>query len=161
MIKLPKEDPEVMAHYMTFVYHSKLPFEGVIPKERGHFGARFMILIDLYVCGERFVHHVIQNAVIKELLRLTHVRCTKGLRWFPSDTHVAAIYQGTPVGSPFRRLIVDMHVVHGSEDWLSANASAEFLMDVTKAFYNRLGHYNAQSKLKEMELDAKDYVSDA
>jgi len=161
VIKLPEEDPKTMAHYMSFVYHNKLPFEHMIPKERRHFNARWPILIDLYVCGERFIHHAIQNAVIEEMLRLTHLRCPKGLRWFPTGSIVAAIYEGTPVGSPIRRLIVDMHVIHGSKDWLSTNASAEFLMDVTKAFYDKSGHHNAQSKLKKMELDSKDYVIDA
>lgn len=29
VIKLPEEDPETMAHYMTFVYSDKLPFDGI------------------------------------------------------------------------------------------------------------------------------------
>ena len=108
-----EEDPETMAHYMTFSYHNKLPFKGIVPKERGHFKARWSILIDPYACGERCVHHAIQNAVIKEILRLTHVRCPKGLRWFPTGTNVAAIYQGAPVGAPIRRLVVDMQTPEG------------------------------------------------
>ena len=124
-----------MAHYMTFVYDNKLPFDGLLPETREQFGARWPILIDLYACGERFLNRPIKDAIIKELLRLVCVKTAIGT-WSPTGENVNRIYRGTPEGSPLRRLIVDIHVTKGKKDWLSPNANAEFLMDMSKALYD-------------------------
>jgi len=160
VIKLPEEDPETMAHYMTFVYHNKLPLDDLRPTKREHFNARWPILIDLYVRGERFLNRAMQNAAIKEVIRLTCVRCGNGMRWFPSRENVDRIYRGTPEGSPIRRLMVDMYAIRGAPEWLSAGADgSQFLLDLTKAFYEKMKHHNAFNEFRGKELDIKKYLS--
>jgi hypothetical protein len=162
VIKLPEEDPETMAHYMTFVYCNKLPFDGIQPRKKEHFALRWSILIDLYVYGERFPCQVIQDAAVKEILRLTRVTCSNGSLWFPIGTNVEKVYGGTPEGSPLRRLMVDMHVIRGCKEWLGtpdAYANPRFLMDVVQAFYDRMSNYKAFGEFRFKELDDERYLS--
>jgi hypothetical protein len=159
VIKFPEEDPETMAHFMTFVYHGQLPFEGVLPQNRNDYAARWCILIDLYVYGERFLYRWIQNAVIKEMVHLTRTKSPTGGRWFPTSAMVDRVYRGTPEGSPLRRLIVDAHVIFGKRDWLSKNANAQFLLDLAKAFYGKIDPDNKVQDFRMKDLDAATYLS--
>lgn len=158
MIKLPEEDPELMAHYLTFVYHYKLPFKGVAPKDRGDYTARWWALVDLYVYGERFLHRPIQNAVIKEILRLTRLKDSNGGQWFPCRRLVDRMYRGTPDGSPGRRLMVDLHIIKGDKSWLHDNSEPQFTTDLTKAFYDMMELHDNFGDFREKELKAKDYM---
>jgi hypothetical protein len=161
VIKLPEEDPERMAHYMTYVYHKKLPLDESKPSKREHYDARWPILIALYVCGEHFLNRTIQDAAIKEIIRVTRIRSHTHSRWFPTHENVKTVYRETPEGSPIRRLMVDLHILHGSKDWLSADAHAEFLMDMTKSLYDMVHIYNALSLLKGKDVQVENYVHGA
>jgi hypothetical protein len=158
VIKLPEEDPETMAHYMTFVYHKKLPFEDIIPKEFSHFKARWPILIDLYVYGERFLCRLIQNAVIKELIHITRTKSINGGIYFPIRANVDKVYRGTPEGSPLRQLMVDMHAIRGKKDWLSENVNAKFLLDLAKEFYDKINTHNKVKDFRLKDLDVAMYL---
>jgi len=161
VIKLPEEDPETMAHYLTFVYHNKLPFKGITPKKRDDYGARWAILVDLYVYGERFLCRVIQNAAIKEMIRLTRVRSSDGSAWFPTGTSVERVYAGTPEGSPMRQLMVDMHVIRGKKEWLGppdAHANPRFLMDLAQAFFEKMDIHKTIADFRLKEFVDKKYL---
>jgi len=158
-IKLPEEDSETMAHYMTFVYSNKLPFDGIEPKKKEDFSPRWPILIDLYEYGERFLCRSIQNAVIKEMILLTRTKDGKGERWYPTSSNVDRAYRGTPAGSPIRRLLVDMHVTTGANSWLSAEPNAQFLADLAKAFYEKMDHHKAFAEFRRKDLDIEKYLS--
>jgi hypothetical protein len=161
-IKLPEEDPETMGHYMTFVYEKKLPLDDLRPDKREHFDARWPILIDLWLYGERFVNRTIQNAAIKEIFRLTCIECRNGLRWYPSRENVDRIYQGTLEGSHLRRLILDMHITMGAPGWFSAGADGrEFLLDLTKDLYEKMRQHNAFDEFRYKDLNVENYLSTA
>lgn len=158
VIKLPEEDPETMAHYMTFVYHRKLPFEGITPRKGEDYSARWWILVDLYVCGEVFLHRVIQDAVIREILRLTRLKCSNGSRWYPTRCLVNRMYRGTPEGSPGRRLMVDIHIMKGEKSWLLENPEPQFATDLAKAFYDMMKLHDKFGDFRGKELKAVDYM---
>jgi hypothetical protein len=50
--------------------------------------------------------------------------------WYPTKQWVDQAYNGTPEGSPIRRLLVDMHMNHGREDWLDGKKNVDFLADL-------------------------------
>lgn len=161
VIKLPEEDPETMAHYMTFVYSDKLPFDGIEPKKRAHFEARWPVLINLYVCGEHFLNLVCQDAVIKEIIRLTRIKGETGSWWFPTGRVVDTIYCETPEGSRIRRLVVDMHVIRETKAWLSSNVNnPQFLLDLSEAFYDKIREHDAFVAFRNKELDVGNYLGE-
>ena len=160
VIKLPEQTPEIMAHFLTFVYHGQLPFNGILPTKKEHFTPRWPILIELYLYGERFLCPSIQNAVIDEILRLTRIACAGGKRWYPTHTNVDKIYRGTPEGSPLRRLMVDMHLVWGRKNWLSETTNAQFLLDVAKAFYDKINPHTVIGDFRLKELVNEDYLGE-
>ena len=160
VIKFPEEDSETMAHFMAFVYHGQLPFNGILPTKKDHFTARWPILIELYLYGERFLYPIIQDAVINEILRLTRIACADGSTWYPSCKDVEKVYRGTPEGSPLRQLMVDMHVVQGDKNWLSETASAQFLLDVAKAFYDKINTHTVIGDFRLKELVNEDYLGE-
>ena len=160
VIKFPEEDPETMAHFMTFVYHGQIPFNGILPTKKDHFSARWPILIELYLYGERFLYPSIQDAVINEILRLTRIACADGSTWYPSCKNVDKVYRGTPEGPPLRRLMVDMHVVWGNKAWLSETDNAQFLLDLAKAFYDKINTHTVIGGCRLKGLVNADYLGE-
>lgn len=101
------------------------------------FDDSYILLSTLYVYGEHFMNSAIQNAAIRETLRLTQIKCDEGLHWYPMGHSVKIIYLGTPEGSPARRLMVDLHLKSGHEGWISLKCEPAFMVDLLKAFYEK------------------------
>ena len=95
------------------------------------------LLAELYVLGERRLDILLRNAVLAEFIRLKlifhHVsRCQSSQRVTP----VNIIYQGTPMGSPARRLMVDLALRSGCPRCYTADElDKAFLVDLTQAFF--------------------------
>ena len=48
---------------------------------------------------------------------------------------VQRAYEGTLVGSPLRRLMVDMHNYHGHDGWIKEENNMEFLVDLVRDMF--------------------------
>lgn len=90
-------------------------------------------LSKLYVLGERVLDTELQHAVIREIVRLSSLKDKTGTRWFPIGPTVTRIYDGTPAGSPARRLMVDTHTSQGNQRWLDCDNHPAFMTDLSKA----------------------------
>jgi hypothetical protein len=150
-INLPEECPEIMAHYLSYTYTKRLSSRDQIYHGKSDFDYIYTLLATLYVCGERFINPVIQQAVIKEIFRLMQKRDLRGVTWYPIQEEVNIIYRGTPENSPARRLMIDIHLADGNKNWICEKLEPAFLVDLAKAFYDR--------RLEgEITLELGDYI---
>ena len=142
-IELDEENPELMAHYLDWVYTTQLPtrdslfFVAESSKVVAH-----ELLAELYVLGERRLDSRLRNAIIDEFIRLRldlHdlSKCQPSRR----ASCINTIYQGTPAGSPARRLMVNLSLRWGCPQCCSNDdLDKAFLVDITKAFFTA-GHF--------------------
>ena len=153
-IKLPEEDPDAIAHYISYLYTGRLFTEDITVKVGDGIESCFQLLSKLYVTGERFIHPKFQNVVLKEIIRLTRLPDKDRMYWYPTGEDVNIVYRGTTHGSPGRRLMVDLHVVMGVKEWMDDELEVEFVTDVAKSLYEKL----AGLGLREQDLNIDAYM---
>lgn len=101
----------------------------------------FIPLARLYVLGEHLNDTRFQDAVISAIVVLTQEKDQDGIHWYPGMDAINIIYDGTTAESPARRLVVDFHVRHGTENWIKdhcvegdpENFHHDFLIDLSQA----------------------------
>jgi hypothetical protein len=122
-IDLSDEDSLTFDIYAQWLYsHNLLRFMGALR------------LAKLYVLGEKLMHDEFQNSVIDGL-----INNADGYREIPQGETVNIIYQGTPEGSPARRLMVDLccYLMREKEsrvEW--ADHHPEFINDMLTAVFH-------------------------
>ena len=141
-IELIEETPELMAHYLDWLYTAQLPTENTLL-----FGAESSkvvaheLLAELYVLGERRLDWRLRNAIIAEFIRLRLIIHISECQSSRRVNCINTIYQGTPAGSPARRLMVDLSLRWGCPQCCSNDdLDKAFLVDITKAFFTA-GHF--------------------
>lgn len=90
------------------------------------------ILVSLYVFGEKIQDVSFRDAVIDALVHAVSTPDKEGRLWYPSGSTISAAYEGTPSGSPLRKLLVDFFVFHGGSDWIGENDSGEFHVELLR-----------------------------
>lgn len=113
IVKLPEDDPDTVAQYLDFVYNKTLSTNFVTKCVQ----STYIALANLYVFGERILNPTIQNTIVDHLISFTAMlnRCNPSHSYYPGPRTVDILYEGTPEGSPVRRLLVDMYSRHGSK----------------------------------------------
>jgi hypothetical protein len=128
-VPLPDDVTSIVDLYIQWLYvgriFSRQPTEGEPGNEK-----EFDLLINGFVFGEKVQDGDFKDAVVDALMSCVSVASENGTRWYPIDPWVDRAYGGTPEGSPLRKLLVDMHVSHGSSKWLGGTKSVEFLTDL-------------------------------
>lgn len=162
VIKLPEEPcVETMRHYINFNYGQKLPTYHVVAG--GDDAAReqcYTILGRLYVLAERFLDKTTQNEIMKEFLRVRPLDTSEGFTWSPIGQRVADIYEGTSPDSPARRLMVDLHLAFGREDWIVPEDShPTFLSDLSRGLMANITGPKAGRIARWQVLAPEDYFS--
>lgn len=166
VIELREETPENMEFYCDFVYTGQLPTRIFIKRDSGHgMAPAFELLANLFVLGERRLDTKLRNAVICEMMRIHKLPPTPPVLFggspfpsAPSTTSVNIIYQGTPEGSPARRLMVDMVLRFGSQGWHSPDVDQAFLFEVMEGFLELLKDASLVQVNRRRELQTKDYL---
>lgn len=142
VIKLPEESPQVVSHYLNYTYTKSLPADTISSEPTDTFTERVNeyqeLLAELYVLGERLLDTSIQNAVVREIIRLASLP----KRMCPAKEAVNIIYRGTTAVSPARRLMTDIELSFGTIHSLEITCEAAFVLDVARAFCARsqIGH---------------------
>lgn len=156
IITLLEVDPETVLHYLDFEYGGTLPSDGVLETKAIRFGTLFK----LYAFGERVLNTPIRNAILKETVRLSQLKNHRGAHIGPSDHAIRIIYESTVAGSPARRLLVDIHVCYGKEEWLENLDSIYFehVAGVAKELTKRAQTRVAPSAFRQKPLKAEDYL---
>lgn len=137
-IELDEETPELIAHYLDWLYTTDLPTKGC-----GSFGlnaskvAANDLLAELYVLGERRLDSTLRNAIITEFIRLRLLfHDVAGCQPSQRVSAINIVYQGTPAELPARRLMVDLSLRSGCPKCYTADdLDKAFLIDMTQAFF--------------------------
>jgi hypothetical protein len=126
-LKLPIDQPAADAFpvYQHWLYSGKLPISGEpVPQV-------FESLAKAYALGEVLLDTRFRNDVIDTII-VTWNEC----RYSPIGKPVAIIYEGTPPGSPARRLVSEMcaFMFHDHPSWMNelGHCPTDFFGDVLK-----------------------------
>lgn len=159
-IKLTAETPELMAHYLDWVYTTELPsgktaFFSTTTDQKV---AAYNLLAELYVLGERRLDSAFRNAVTAEIVRLRPSQFgLHDCQLFQQGKMVNTIYQSTPTGSPARRLMVDLSLKFGCPQCHTEILDKAFLLDLTQALFVAGQSAKGLEGKRELELRAGDY----
>ncbi|KAF2869130.1 hypothetical protein BDV95DRAFT_453386, partial [Massariosphaeria phaeospora] len=99
------DDPAVVEAYIQYLYTRQVAFPSVAHDN-------WTYLASLYVLGEKFIDISFKNAVIDTMLDYHEERSS-----FPPYKAVKIIYEGTPLFSPARKLVLDMYAWRWNKIW--------------------------------------------
>jgi hypothetical protein len=128
-IPLPDDSPSIVDLYIHWVYSSRV-FSRQRPKEENRVGKEFDLLVGGFIFGEKIQDGDFKDVIIDALIKCISTPDEGGTRWYPTKAWVDRAYEGTPEGSPLRKLLLDMHTFHGNSKWLDGTKSVEFLTDL-------------------------------
>jgi hypothetical protein len=148
-VKLPEEDPETVTFYLDFLYGKGLPTYSVKGESDNE---SHRILAELYALGEGRLDSKIQNATLKEILRLTKV----GKRYYPDYPAIDIIYKSTTATSPTRRLLVEVYVSHGTATWIWTGMHPVFCQELAMALLTEVQSNTLPFRFRDLIVD--DYL---
>lgn len=99
LVELPDDDPDVFFLYLQLLYTTKLHTRSNEPNKTSR---EYKRLVKLYVLAEKLQDVQTRNIVIEAMIAKTRDEES----FPPSSIHL--IYDGTPEGSPLRKLVVDL-----------------------------------------------------
>jgi len=109
LIKLPEDDPKIFATYINHVYTSTIATRATDEPRLGTIICDELVcLCKLYVLGEKLCDPAAKNATIEAILTASTEKDGKGQWYYPLRSSIKIIYDGTPAGSPGRRLMADL-----------------------------------------------------
>lgn len=152
IVKLPEETClDTFTHYVSFVYHDNLFTEELKVKtttsDTCFPGNPYEQFANLFVLGERLLDKSVQNAVVREIIRISNIESTQDSSLtLPSIDIVTDMYNGTCKGSAGRRLLVDIYVATGDDTWQYEGGSPEFLSDMGTALQKAI---TAQTEVRD------------
>lgn len=159
IISLPEDETETMNAYLTFTYGSGLPTTtlNVMPFG-GPSDGQWEMLAKLYILGERLLDAPLRNAVVKEIIRLSSLPDEDRIAYFMSTNVCKMCYEGTPMGSPLRRMIVDNHILAGNQTWIEHDKDhPEFLAELSQALLAKVAARQPYGEFVGRDLRAEDY----
>jgi len=130
-IKLPEEEPEIVAQYLDYVLGKGLPTDSTKMDPRD--GEVYWTLTILFAFGERVLDSKLRNAITAEIIRFTTIPAPDGSYILPSELPINNIYNCTTSASPARRLMVDLYMHVGDTTWVVDTLHPAFLKDLAEA----------------------------
>jgi hypothetical protein len=122
-----ESEPAVFRAYVQWLHLGTIPYSSSVSDVRD-----YPFLAKLYVLGEELMDIKFKNDILDTII----VESTTGAS-FPIGQSTQIIYDGTPVGSPARRFLVDScaNHAHVHDTWNDGfnHCPKEFLVDVMKA----------------------------
>jgi hypothetical protein len=159
-VPLPDDTPSVVELYVQWIYTRRIvcrtdPVEeegenehGEEAKRRGKNAREFDLLIGGFVFGEKVQDGNFKDAIIDALIHTVATPDERNVCWFPTKKWVTLAYTGTPKGSPIRRLLVDMFMFNGRDDWMEGEDNVDFLVDLGRRL---LADRKADRKKQQMD----------
>lgn len=133
-VPLPDDDPKVVDLYTQWLYCGKVLSHDPTLKSEQHSG-ELDLLVDAFVFGEKIQDALFRDTIINTLMMYTNTPDKQGTSWFPTGNTVRRAYEGTPTGSPLRRLMVNLHNHRGNQTWIKEENSSEFLIDLVRIMF--------------------------
>ena len=136
VIRMPDDNGDVVYRYIQWLYTKTIACKcGNRPQWR--------LLADLYVLGEKILDVKFQDCVIDCFLVSSRDSNAREIGYFPKTPATNLVYQGTPEGSPARRLMVDLFINYGNGKWITpedgnrSRNNHEFVMDLATALLDK------------------------
>ena len=129
IIPLPDDKQNVVSLYVNWIYAGRI-LSRTSDLTNGHGSDEMDLLVDTFVFGEKIQDGHFKDAVIDAAIKSTFSVDKDGIAWFPGVTAVNRAYEGTPSGSPLRRLMVDFWARRGLEKWERKGLNSDFLTDL-------------------------------
>ncbi|KAF2444403.1 hypothetical protein P171DRAFT_444593 [Karstenula rhodostoma CBS 690.94] len=121
-------DPMLFKAYVHWLYMGTIPR----PDDNAPDHKDYPFLAKLYVLGEELLDAIFKNRTIDAIIAVY----IKSKLW-PIGETIRIIYEGTPEGSPARRLMADgfARIAYDHPSWMKEfkNCSHDFLVDVSRA----------------------------
>ena len=155
IITMPTEERKTMTDYLNFTYSGKLSTTCLTEESDDEAAAyldSFPALAELYTLGKRLLDLVVQNAVIKEFVRLFEAVYEFDTLYPPGQDSIDIIYEGTLHGDPARRLMRDMYLYWANDQFFEQETDRPFLHDVVQTLLP--GEYDAGAR-----LEVSDYLT--
>lgn len=133
-IKLPEDETDVVTAYVDWLY-SKTVSEAICRDNcEGELQPDFNFLISLYVFAEKVQDDRFADAALCQMLE--QMDLGKKEAWYPGQPALARAYEGTPDGSPLRRLLACVWAKYLSPSWFGLGEvyPMEFMVDLAKQF---------------------------
>lgn len=117
LVKLPDDDPYIFAIYLNVVYTGhvntvRMPQEEVKALDehtfRVHLANEYRDLLHLYILAEKLQDIEAKNAAITAVVEVAQVTSGEGTWMAPGLSVADIVYEGTPEGSPLRRLLIEL-----------------------------------------------------
>ncbi|KAH9835509.1 BTB/POZ domain [Teratosphaeria destructans] len=129
-VHLPMDRADLFARFAEWLYSGR-----VVCKDGLNFGLD--VLGELYVLGETLLAPAFQNQIIDAIVSTQRMH-----NKFAGIGEIGTIYNGTPVGSPARKLMVEYYARYAAGTWfLPQNAKdaahPEFLFDLVVALADK------------------------
>jgi hypothetical protein len=158
IIKLPEELLEPMQHYIEHLYGGKLPTHNLTAETTSKIETEpYDMLAQLYVLGERVLNAKYQNAVTREILRLSKLSYgPQATCWYPGASTINILYQGTTSHSPIRRMMVDFGVYSGSQSWFKETRDPGYYFDFSRALIQKVVDQKTVCDFRGTCMKAKD-----
>jgi hypothetical protein len=124
--------------YVQWIYCGKIfsrPGTAEGEDQDGQPYSELRLLVEALIFGEKIQDGAFKDAVIDSLIASINTPGKDDKCWYPSGSMVDRVYEGTPEGSPLRRLMVDIHVNHGGRKWLEGVTNMDFLKDLAGDLY--------------------------
>jgi hypothetical protein len=110
-LTLTDDNPAPVAFYVQWLYHNEVQIKLAEPgsywynqnKATPELRRTHIELAQAYTFGERIIDNKYKNAVVLKLLE-----SEQASRWILGPEAAVMIYEGTPAGSPMRRLLADL-----------------------------------------------------
>lgn len=128
---LPDDSPSTVNLYAQWLYSKSIPSRNSPGQDYNDSIAEHSLLIKAFIFGEKIQDGHFKDALIDALIHAVDTPDQNGELLYPEAWMVECVYQGTPEGCPFRRLLVDMHVF-GESEWLNDEKNVDFLRDLGK-----------------------------
>ena len=114
-IKFPEDKPHIFALYLKYVYTGKLgtihaELDDAFSMDTSTFenilGAEYEDLFRFYILAEKFLDVAAKNTSIRAVIATRGIKHSNGTCG-PGYYQLAVVYEGTPVNSPCRRILID------------------------------------------------------
>jgi hypothetical protein len=160
VIRLPEELPELIQHYVEYLYGGKPPSHTQAHGSEWSDGShQYELLAHLYSLGERYLDGEYRNAILREFLKLTTLEIgPQKIRFFPGTQCINIIYQGTTTNSPARRMMVDFAVAHSTNTWFDERMNAAYLLDFSRAMHLKVMDQQFVRDFRKATMNADDYL---
>ena len=115
--------------------------------------------MELYILGEHLLDASLRNAVIKEIVRLSTLSDENNDTYLMPHILSNMCYDGTPTGSPLRRMIVDQYIFAGRQDWIDHEENHPVILaELSQTLLAKVAARRTSAEFVGRQLKAEDYL---